>query len=62
MSINDILNMYFGIIEDERCEVNVIHPPEFATCNFKKNLKKSQNIGIFLLTFFLFYVIILVGG
>lgn len=26
MSINDILNMYFGIIEDERCEVNVIHP------------------------------------
>lgn len=26
MSNNDILNMYFGIIEDERCEVNVIHP------------------------------------
>ena len=36
--------------------------PEFATCNFKKNLKKSQNIGIFLLTFFTFCVIILVGG
>lgn len=26
MSNNDIFNMYFGIIEDERCEVNVIHP------------------------------------
>ena len=23
---NEILNMYFGIIEDPRCEVNVIHP------------------------------------
>ena len=26
MSINEIFNMYFGIIEDERCEVNVKHP------------------------------------
>lgn len=26
MSNNDIFNMYFGIIEDQRCEVNVIHP------------------------------------
>ena len=26
MSINEIVNMYFGIIEDERCEVNVKHP------------------------------------
>ena len=25
MSINDTFNMYFGIIEDERCQVNVIH-------------------------------------
>ena len=23
---NEIFNMYFGIIEDKRCEVNVIHP------------------------------------
>ena len=22
---NEIFNMYFGIIEDKRCEVNVIH-------------------------------------
>ena len=26
MSNNEVLNMYFGIIEDPRCEVNVIHP------------------------------------
>lgn len=26
MSDNEILNMYFGIIEDPRCEANVIHP------------------------------------
>ena len=26
MSDNEVLNMYFGIIEDPRCEVNVIHP------------------------------------
>ena len=26
MSNNEIFNMYFGIIEDPRCEVNVIHP------------------------------------
>lgn len=26
MKDNEILNMYFGIIEDPRCEVNVIHP------------------------------------
>ncbi len=26
MSNNDIFDMYFGIIEDPRCEVNVIHP------------------------------------
>ena len=26
MSKNEIFNMYFGIIEDPRCEVNVIHP------------------------------------
>lgn len=26
MSDNEILNMYFGIIDDPRCEVNVIHP------------------------------------
>ena len=26
MSENEIFNMYFGIIEDNRCEVNVIHP------------------------------------
>ena len=25
MKDNEILNMYFGIIEDPRCEVNVIH-------------------------------------
>lgn len=26
MSNNEVFNMYFGIIEDSRCEVNVIHP------------------------------------
>lgn len=26
MSNNEIFNMYFGIIEDPRCEVNVVHP------------------------------------
>ena len=26
MSDNEVLNMYFGIIEDPRCEANVIHP------------------------------------
>ena len=26
MNMNEIFNMYFGIIEDPRCEVNVIHP------------------------------------
>lgn len=26
MSENEVFNMYFGIIEDPRCEVNVIHP------------------------------------
>lgn len=26
MSNNEVFNMYFGIIEDPRCEVNVIHP------------------------------------
>lgn len=26
MSENDVFNMYFGIIEDNRCEANVIHP------------------------------------
>lgn len=26
MNNNEIFNMYFGIIEDPRCEVNVIHP------------------------------------
>ena len=26
MSENEVFNMYFGIIEDHRCEVNVIHP------------------------------------
>ena len=26
MNENEIFNMYFGIIEDPRCEVNVIHP------------------------------------
>lgn len=26
MSNNEILNMYFGIIEDPRCEANVVHP------------------------------------
>lgn len=26
MSINEVFNMYFGIIDDPRCEVNVIHP------------------------------------
>lgn len=26
MSNNEVFNMYFGIIEDQRCEVNVIHP------------------------------------
>lgn len=26
MSDNEILNMYFGIIDDPRCEANVIHP------------------------------------
>ena len=26
MSNNEIFDMYFGIIEDPRCEVNVIHP------------------------------------
>ena len=26
MSENEIFNMYFGIIEDPRCEVNVVHP------------------------------------
>ena len=26
VSNNEIFNMYFGIIEDPRCEVNVIHP------------------------------------
>lgn len=25
MSMNEIFNMYFRIIEDERCEVNVKH-------------------------------------
>ncbi len=23
---NEIFDMYFGIIEDPRCEVNVVHP------------------------------------
>ena len=26
MSENEVFNMYFGIIEDHRCEVNVVHP------------------------------------
>ena len=26
MNDDEILNMYFGIIDDPRCEVNVIHP------------------------------------
>ena len=26
MNMNEIFNMYFGIIDDPRCEVNVIHP------------------------------------
>ncbi len=26
MSENEVFNMYFGIIEDNRCEANVIHP------------------------------------
>ena len=26
MKENEIFNMYFGIIEDPRCEVNVIYP------------------------------------
>lgn len=26
MNENEVFNMYFGIIEDSRCEVNVIHP------------------------------------
>lgn len=26
MSMNEIFNMYFGIIEDERCQSNIIHP------------------------------------
>ncbi len=26
MNENEISNMYFGIIEDPRCEANVIHP------------------------------------
>jgi hypothetical protein len=26
MSINDIFNMYFGIIEDDRCQADVLHP------------------------------------
>lgn len=26
MSNNDVFNMYFGIIDDPRCKVNVIHP------------------------------------
>ena len=26
MNENEISNMYFGIIEDSRCEANVIHP------------------------------------
>lgn len=26
MSDNEVFNMYFGIIEDPRCEVNIIHP------------------------------------
>ena len=47
---------------DYAMSVIVSRAPEFATCNFKKILKKFQNIGIFLLTFFTFCVIILVGG
>ena len=26
MSLNEVFNMYFGIIDDDRCEVNVLHP------------------------------------
>ena len=26
MSLNEVFNMYFGIIDDDRCEVNVWHP------------------------------------
>ena len=26
MSDNEILNMYFGIIDDPRCKTNIIHP------------------------------------
>ena len=26
MSLNEVFNMYFGIIDDNRCEVNVLHP------------------------------------
>ena len=26
MNENEVFNMYFGIIEDPRCKVNVIHP------------------------------------
>ena len=26
MSLNEVFNMYFGIIDDDRCEVNILHP------------------------------------
>lgn len=26
MSTNETLNMYFGIIEDKRCQCNITHP------------------------------------
>ncbi len=26
MNLNEVFNMYFGIIDDDRCEVNVLHP------------------------------------
>ena len=64
ISIGTVISLNFGysitIVSISNSGISI--QPEFATCNFKKILKKSQNIGIFLLTFFTFCVIILVGG
>ena len=53
-------------IEEERKKSYIDYAmsvvPRLPLVILKKNLKKSQNIGIFLLTFFTFCVIILVGG
>ena len=51
MNNNEIFNMYFGIIDDPRCEANVIHPLLDVTYDEDRckllTQRAQENINIF---------------